>query len=95
VDELTKEFLVDSTVTVACFLIRCFENENPRASLPEEPTILYEDNMDFNDFWDDLYGEFSMGEYSYPASEILYNIDYSAYVVEQKAFVEGEEDVDA
>jgi hypothetical protein len=91
VDELTREFLIDSTVIVACFLIRTFENENPRVSLPEEAEISYEDNLDFNDFWDDTYGNFEMGEYSYPASEILYGVDYSAYVTEQKAFIENEE----
>ncbi len=47
-------------------------------------------NQDFNDFWDDTYGEFGMGEYSYPASEILYNVDYPAYITEQKAFDESE-----
>jgi len=32
-----------------------------------------------------------MGEYSYFASDILYNIDYLAYVTEQKTFIESEE----
>jgi len=35
-------------------------------------------------------GEFEMGEYSYSASEILYNVDYQAYETEQKAFTAGE-----
>jgi hypothetical protein len=91
VDELTREFLIDSTVIIACFLIRTFENENPRVSIPEDLKVLYEDNQDFNDFWDDSYGDFEMGEYSYSASEILYNVDYQAYITEQKLFVESEE----
>lgn len=90
VDGMTREFLIDATVIVACFLIRAFENENPRTIPLEEVKILYESNQDFNDFWDDTYGEFGMGEYSYPASEILYNVDYPAYVTEQKAFDESE-----
>ena len=92
VDELTRGFLIDTTVIVASFLIRAFENENPR-SKPEttEAELLYTDNEPFNDFWDDLYGEFEMGDYSFPASEILYNVDYKAYEAEQKAFSEGDE----
>ena len=39
---------------------------------------------------DDAFGEFIMGDYSCTASEILFNVDYQAYVTEQKAFVEGE-----
>jgi hypothetical protein len=92
VDELTKEFLVDSTVIVACFLIRTFENENPRAvTEPVETELLYTENESFNDFWDDLFGEFEMGDYSFPASEILFNVDYKAYVSELQAFSEGDE----
>jgi hypothetical protein len=95
VDDLTKEFLIDTTVIVASFLIRAFENENPRAKTePVEAELLYTDNEPFNDFWDDLYGEFEMGDYSFPASEILFNVDYQAYATEQKAFAENEEGVE-
>ncbi len=51
--------------------------------------VAYDASPEFNEFWDDLYGEFAMGDYSYPASEVLYNVDYSAYKVEQKAFGEN------
>ena len=92
VDELTKEFLIDTTVIVASFLIRTFENENPRGKIqPSETELIYTDNAAFNDSWDDLYGEFEMGDYSFPASEILFNTDYKAYVTEHKAFTEGDE----
>ena len=76
---------------VACFLIRNFENENPRVPAADETKILFSEQEDFNNYWDDSYGDFSMGEYSYPASEILYNVDYEAYVTESKAFMESEE----
>ncbi|MGE5558511.1 MAG: abortive infection family protein [Bacillota bacterium] len=91
VDELTKEFLIDTTVIIACFLIRTFENENPRVIQSGEPKVTYESNPEFNDFWDDLHGDFAMRVYSYPASEIFYNTDYPAYINELKAFIEGEE----
>ena len=89
-DGMTREFLVDATVIVACFLIRSFENENPRTFQQEEVRLLYESNEEFNDLWDETYGDFDMGDYSYPASEILYNVDYPAYITEQKAFAESE-----
>jgi len=92
VDELTKDFLIDTTIVVASFLIRTFENEYPRAKTePIEDKLLYTDNESFNDFWDDLYGEFEMGDYSFPASEILFNVDYEAYETELRAFTESDE----
>lgn len=33
-----------------------------------------------------IYGEFSMGDYSYTASEILYNNDISAYKSEYNSY---------
>ncbi len=90
VDELTREFLIGSTILVACFLIRSFENENPLVVKQEEAEILYKDNEQFNRFLDDTYGEFEMGDYSYSASEILYNVDYKAYLTEQDTFSNGE-----
>lgn len=92
VDEITKDFLIGSTVIVASFLIRNFENENPRTTqkTPEQ-NISLNDNPEFNDFWDESYGEFSMGDYSYTASEILFYIDTKAYLTELKLFEkEGE-----
>ncbi len=92
VDELTKEFLIDTMVIVASFLIRTFENENPRSKTETvEGDFIYTDNESFNDFWDDLYGEYEMGDYSFPASEILFNVDYKAYKTEHQNFTEGDE----
>ena len=94
VDELTKVFLIDTTVIVASFLIRTFENKNPRSKTETVQTeLLYTDtdNEPFNDFWDESYGDFEMGNYSYPSSEILFNVDYKAYMTEHLAFTEGEE----
>ncbi len=95
VDALTREFLIDSTVIIAAFLIRSFENENPRIK-PEavEAKPLYPEFEDFNDYWDDSYGEFEMGSYSFPASEILFYVDNKAYMTEQQAFAEGEDGTD-
>ena len=92
IDDLTREFLIDSTVIVAVFLIRTFENENPRTtSKAVEAVPLYGDHEAFNEFWDDSYGDFDIGSYSFPASEILFYVDNKAYLTEQKAFVEGDD----
>ncbi len=56
--------------------------------------MLYVEFEEFNEYWDELYGEFEMGTYSFPASEILYNVDQSAYLTEQQAFAEGEDGTD-
>jgi len=91
VDGLTRDFLIDTTVIVASFLIRTFENENPRSKKESEETdIRYTDNEEFNDFWDGLYGEFEFGNYSFTASEILFYADYNDYVKEYQAFSEGD-----
>lgn len=87
VNLLTREFLIDTVEIVSCFLIRNFENENPRVITDTvEETLDYHEAEEFNDFWDDSFGEFEMGNYSYPASEILFNVDKQAYINEYKAF---------
>jgi cob(I)alamin adenosyltransferase len=87
VDILTREFLIDTVEIVSCFLIRNFENENPRK--PKE-TLDYWEAEEFNEFWDDSFGEFEMGNYAYSASEILFNVDKQAYINEYNAFSASE-----
>ena len=91
VDILTREFLIDTIEIVSCFLIRNFENENPRKPKETiEETLDYFEAEEFNEFWDEAFGEFEMGSYAYSASEILFNVDNQAYLNEYKAFVAGE-----
>ena len=42
------------------------------------------------DGWDEQFCEFEMGEYSYPASEILFSVDKQAYLNENKQSNESE-----
>lgn len=84
VDELTKEFIIDTTVIIAVFLIRNFENENPR--LQKEAVPLHLENLEFNEQLDSSYGEFSMGDLSFTASEVLYNLDIQAYLAELQIY---------
>jgi hypothetical protein len=97
VDSLTKGFLIDSTLVVAVFLIRAFEERKNTTTLPSvsEAEVIsdYENNEDFNNFWDESYGEFTMGDYSYTSSEILFNVDLQAYQAEYKAFMESKEEL--
>lgn len=91
VNILTKDFLIDTIEIVSCFLIRSFENDNPRqANVVAENGVEYLEAEGFNEFWDDAFGEFQMGAYSYAASEILFNVDKQAYINEYNAFTEDE-----
>jgi hypothetical protein len=96
VDLLTREFLIDSTLVVAVFLIRAFEERQGDAAIPVENAVIappdYEDNEGFNNFLDETFGEFTMGQYSFPASEILFGVDLQAYLAEYKTFTETEEE---
>lgn len=92
VDLLTKDFLLDSIQTITIFLIRSFEERQQDQDTFEEYTPpVYEDFEAFNEFWDDAFGEFAMGAYSYPASQILYYVDNEAYDYERKQLEETEE----
>ena len=88
INELTKFFLINSIELVACFLISLFEGEHIEMSPSKD--VAYNECEDFNEYWDERYGEFVMGNYSYTASEILYNNDPSAYESEYNSYIESE-----
>jgi hypothetical protein len=94
VDLLTREFLIDSTLVVAVFLIRAFEERQAVAlsSAAVQPALddgpSYDDNEDFNDFWDEVYSGISMGAYNFTASEVLFGMDPQGYATELKSFHE-------
>lgn len=68
VDILTREFLIDTVETVSVFLIRNFESKVERVSSESlEDTLDYWETEEFNESWDDSFGEFAMGDYSYTA----------------------------
>lgn len=84
IHDLTGNFLIEATSIVCCFLIEAFETDQPIKAIEEE--ISYNDNDGFNDFWDEQYGEFEMGDYSFFASEVLFSNDPKAYKNELRAF---------
>lgn len=82
---LSGDFLINAVELVSCFLIEAFETDNP--IVVPDVSIDLNDNEDFNEYWDSLYGEFRMTEdYAYPASEILFNVDIEAYKTQLNAF---------
>lgn len=87
IDSFTKDFLLDSTEILSCFLIRIFENKLEIPYLESQKND-YHENETFNDYWDDTYGDFEMSDYSFAASEILYNVDQEAYINEYKSYME-------
>ncbi len=84
IHELTGNFLIEATSIVCCFLIEAFETDKPIKPIEDE--VEYDENETFNDFWDQQYGEFTMGVYSFFASEILFSNDPKAYKDELKSF---------
>ena len=101
VNLMTREFLVDSTMIVAVLLIRAFEDnlESGLLTTPveveAEELLKYDEAEDFNESWDSSFGEFSMGDYSFLASEILFGLDYQAYKTEYKSYNENNTDQDS
>lgn len=84
IHDLTGNFLIEAASIVCSFLIEAFETAQPIKAIEEE--LSYTDNDDFNDFWDEQYGEFEMGDYSFFASEVLFSNDPKAYKNELRGF---------
>ncbi len=84
VDSYTSDFLLSSVENLCSFLIEAFETEYP---LPQiEPDINYDDEIDFNNYWDEMFAEYKMNDYSFTPSEVLYSCDPKAYKVELNNF---------
>lgn len=87
VEILTKEFLIDTVELVSVFLIRNVESKLEKSfSESLGDTVEYLEAEQFNEYLDDSFGVFEMGVYSYPASEILFNVDKQAYLNEYKVY---------
>ena len=84
IHDLTGNFLIEATSIVCCFLIEAFETDQPIKVVEDE--IDYDENENFNDYWDEQYGEFEMGAFLFFASEVLFSNDPKAYKNELEAF---------
>lgn len=89
----SSDFLLASTEIVCCYLIETFETEFPRGYVDPKP-LKYEDNEEFNQDWDEQFGEFAMKDYSFTASEILFGLDPNAYQLELNLFSETPDEGD-
>lgn len=76
-NSFTAEFLFSSTALICSFLIEAFESEYPLRLM--EQRLEYDEQEEFNQYWDELYGEFQMGMYSFFASEILFKCEPQSY----------------
>jgi len=89
VNTLTGDFLLLSTEIVSCFLIEAFETDNPLVT--KELEIDFDENSEFNNYWDDLYGSFRMtDDLTYSASEVLYYVDREAYKLALSEYESGD-----
>ena len=61
-----------------------------KSYLEQAKSSLLRAEKDFNEFWDEAYGEVNMGVYSFASSEILFSVDYNAYKFEYEAFKKTE-----
>lgn len=82
----TQDFLILSTEMVACLLIELFEADAVKIVEDENGLPSYDENEDFNAAWDDTWGKFTMNDYSFFASQILYQLDPLAYTSELNAY---------
>jgi len=92
-DAISAAFLVNSTESIACFLIDFYEQVFPRKK--PGPELRLEDHMEFNDYLDEEAFEPVQvmrqgGElaYEYSASEVLFSVEPRAYLTELNAYRE-------
>lgn len=90
IDDLTRDFLIDTTVSVASLMIRTFEGASPRTK-PKD-VLLYNDCEDFNELLDETNEPFQIGVNNYPASEAFYGVDRTSYESEYRKFLESDDE---
>lgn len=90
IDQISTSFLLNSIETIACFLIEYYELEfTKRLEKRAERAPDYDDFEEFNLHFDETYGDVTIAEYQYPSSEVLFNLDSTAYKTEYQKFLEN------
>lgn len=88
--DIWSQNLVSSAVeAVAVFFL---EVDHHRNTSPDVSADEIDRDDDFDEYWDNEYGEFVMGAYSYTASETLRAVDPTAYQTEVQTFKQLEND---
>lgn len=62
------------------------EERKIREQESDKPKIRYNDNDDFNNSLDEIYGDVEISGIKYTSSDLLYNTDYEAYVEQLNEF---------
>lgn len=95
IDQISTLFLLNSIETIACFLIEYYESEFPKQLEKEEIRASeYNDFEEFNLYFDEAYGSVFVAEYQYPPSEVLFNLDPTAYKTEYQKYLENANETD-
>lgn len=82
---ISAQFLISAVECIACFLIEYYEHEFPKKSQQNEPQ--YSDHQIFNDYFDDAFETVIFGDYEFLPSEILFNLDLTAYLAEKQKYL--------
>jgi hypothetical protein len=77
-ESVQAELIARSADAVVSFLYKVHRSYAMPATRPKQ--VQYADNEDFNTFLDESHGPVSILGLTYRPSEVLYNIDYEAYV---------------
>ena len=84
-EPVQAELVARSTDAVVSFLFKAHRSYTAPAIRPRR--VEYADNKDFNAFLDDSHEPVSILGLSYRPSDVLYNIDYDAYVEALNAYL--------
>ena len=86
IDSITASFLINSSETIACFLIEFYEIEHPRKKGENE--FNFQEMKEFNDYLDDQHGNVEIAKIPYSTSEALFAVDITAYKDEHRKYLE-------
>lgn len=90
VDRFTREFLIDSVELVSCLLISAFEhNGDVLRTVDATEEMAAVPDLVFDANWNELFGQFEMGEYVYPAARVFNKVDPSAYLKEREVYYQN------
>jgi len=76
ISQATSDFILNVTDNLACYILHVYHHEHPQRN---EPKLDYKDNDDFNIHLDELYEKALIASNEYLPSEILFNLDLTAY----------------
>ena len=76
ISQATSDFILNVTDNLACYILHVYHHEHPQRNVPR---LGYKDNDEFNVHLDELYEKALIASNEYLPSEILFNLDLTAY----------------